>query len=60
MSVELVPDPEMPDDEQVVYQVLVTGTADEISLKQRIWRHRLHVEIPRSPRIYSILMNYYE
>ncbi len=60
LNVELVPDPEVPDWEHIIFDVPVTGTAESISEKQTTWCRRLVATIPRVPRVYSIVMSYQE
>ena len=59
-SVELVPDPEVPDWELIIFDVPVFGTAEWISEKQAAWCRRLAATVPRAPSVYSIVMSYQE
>lgn len=59
-DVRVVPDPEVPDDVHIIFEVPVTGSVDDLLDKDRRWSRRLHVAIPRAPRIFSIAMDYKE
>lgn len=56
----VVPDPEVPDDVHIIFDVPVTGSADEILKKDMLWSRRLLATIPRAPRVFSVAMNYQE
>jgi hypothetical protein len=60
LNVELVPDPEVPDWEHIIFKVPVTGTAESISQRQITWCRRLLATIQRAPSVYSIAMSYQE
>ncbi len=59
-DVRVVPDPEIPDDVHIIFDVPVTGSVENLLDKDRCWSRRLHAAIPRAPRIFSIAMDYKE
>ncbi len=59
-DVRVVPDPEVPDDVHIIFDVPVTGSVEDLLAKDRRWSRRLHAAIPRAPRIFSIAMDYKE
>jgi hypothetical protein len=60
LNVELVPDPEVPDWEHIVFEVPVTGTVEELLDKSSRWLQRLRTTIPRAPRVFTFVMDYME
>ena len=57
-NVELVPDPEVPDWEHIVFEVPVTGSVDDLLDKDQRWSRRLLATIPKAPRVFSFDMDY--
>ncbi len=53
----VIPDPEVPDDVHIIFDVPVTGSVDDLLDKDGRWSRRLHATIPRAPRIFSIAMD---
>jgi len=56
----VVPDPKATDVVHIIFDVPVKGSIDELLEKDSRWSRRLHVTIPRAPRIFSIAMDYKE
>jgi hypothetical protein len=54
----VVPDPEVPDDLHIVFDVPVTGSVDDLVDKDLHWHRRLLATIPRAPRVFAIAMSY--
>ena len=59
-DVQIVPDPEVPDWEQIIFNVPVTGEVEYLLDKGSAWSRRLHATIPRAPRVFSFVMDYVE
>jgi hypothetical protein len=60
VSLELVPDPEVPDWEHIIFEVPVRGKMDDIFERGKRWSRRLRETIPRAPRVFSYVVDYDE
>src|SRR5262249_24531029 len=54
-NVEVVPDPEVPDWEHIIFNVPVKGEVEDVLDQSTRWSRRLHTTIPRAPRVFSFL-----
>jgi hypothetical protein len=57
-NVEVVPDPEVPDWEHIVFNVPVKGEVEDVLEQSTRWSRRLISTIPRAPMVFTFLMDY--
>jgi hypothetical protein len=57
-DVRVDPDPELPEEVFIIFEVPVTGSVGDILDKERKWSRRLLQAVPRAPRPFSLAMDY--
>jgi hypothetical protein len=57
-DVRVEPDPEIPEEVFIIFDVPVTESVEDILDKERKWSRRLLAAIPRAPRPFSLAVDY--